>query len=87
VFYVTNRKKKAPELADAAAEERRDSAADVIIVGAGVGGSALAYSLAKVCKVASYFCKNDRNKFSTIYDCFYCFIVEFYCNILVLHNV
>ncbi|AED93264.1 FAD/NAD(P)-binding oxidoreductase family protein [Arabidopsis thaliana] len=47
VFYVTNRKKKAPELADAAAEERRDSAADVIIVGAGVGGSALAYSLAK----------------------------------------
>ncbi|CAE6117831.1 unnamed protein product [Arabidopsis arenosa] len=47
VFYVTNRKKKATELADAAAEERRDGAADVIIVGAGVGGSALAYALAK----------------------------------------
>ncbi|XP_010454707.1 PREDICTED: squalene epoxidase 5-like [Camelina sativa] len=47
VFYVTNMKKKVKELADAAAEERRDGAADVIIVGAGVGGSALAYALAK----------------------------------------
>jgi len=55
VFYVTNRGKKATQLADAVVEEREDGATDVIIVGAGVGGSALAYALAKVCKVASQF--------------------------------
>ncbi|KFK23559.1 hypothetical protein AALP_AAs41881U000500 [Arabis alpina] len=50
VVYVTNRRtkgKKTAKLVDTAAEERRDGGADVIIVGAGVGGSALAYSLAK----------------------------------------
>ncbi|KAG2316712.1 hypothetical protein Bca4012_067551 [Brassica carinata] len=47
VFYVNNRSKKVTKLADAATEERRDGGADVIIVGAGVGGSALAYALAK----------------------------------------
>ncbi|VYS67761.1 unnamed protein product [Arabidopsis thaliana] len=47
VFYVTNRGKKATQLADAVVEEREDGATDVIIVGAGVGGSALAYALAK----------------------------------------
>jgi len=46
-------KKKATDLADTVAEDQKDGAADVIIVGAGVGGSALAYALAKVCKVAS----------------------------------
>jgi len=53
VFYLTNMKKKATDLADTVAEDQKDGAADVIIVGAGVGGSALAYALAKVCKVAS----------------------------------
>uniref|UniRef100_A0A1J3D630 Squalene monooxygenase n=1 Tax=Noccaea caerulescens TaxID=107243 RepID=A0A1J3D630_NOCCA len=47
IFHVTNKRKKGAELADAVAEERRDGGADVIIVGAGVGGSALAYVLAK----------------------------------------
>ncbi|VVB17403.1 unnamed protein product [Arabis nemorensis] len=50
VFYVTSRRtkgKKAAKLVDMVAEERRDGGTDVIIVGAGVGGSALAYSLAK----------------------------------------
>ncbi|CAL9231381.1 unnamed protein product [Arabidopsis halleri] len=48
LFYVTNRGKKATKLADAVVDERKDgAAADVIIVGAGVGGSALAYALAK----------------------------------------
>ncbi|KAL1210246.1 Squalene epoxidase 5 [Cardamine amara subsp. amara] len=47
VFYVTNRRKKATKLADTVAEEHKDSDADVIIVGAGIGGSALAYALAK----------------------------------------
>ncbi|KAL1226163.1 Squalene epoxidase 5 [Cardamine amara subsp. amara] len=47
VLYITNRKKKATKLADDVAEERNDGAVDVIIVGAGVGGSALAYALAK----------------------------------------
>ncbi|CAH8360165.1 unnamed protein product [Eruca vesicaria subsp. sativa] len=47
VFYVNNRQRKVAKLADAATEERRDGGADVIIVGAGVGGSALAYALAK----------------------------------------
>ncbi|KAL1226169.1 Squalene epoxidase 5 [Cardamine amara subsp. amara] len=47
VLYITNKKKKTMKLADAVAEERSDDAADVIIVGAGVGGSALAYALAK----------------------------------------
>lgn len=56
VFYITNRGKKTTKLADAVAEERTDGATDVIIVGAGVGGSALAYTLAKVCKVASPIC-------------------------------
>lgn len=44
------------KLPDAATEVRRDGDADVIIVGAGVGGSALAYALAKVRKIASQFC-------------------------------
>ncbi|CAH2044273.1 unnamed protein product [Thlaspi arvense] len=52
VFYVTNRRKKATNLAEATVEERRDGGADIIIVGAGVGGSALAYALAKVRKRA-----------------------------------
>ncbi|CAH8272065.1 unnamed protein product [Arabidopsis lyrata] len=48
LFYDTNRGKKATKSADAVVEERKDgAAADVIIVGAGVGGSALAYALAK----------------------------------------
>ncbi|ESQ31959.1 hypothetical protein EUTSA_v10004005mg [Eutrema salsugineum] len=47
IFHVTNMKKKAAKLVDVAAGERRDGGADVIIVGAGVGGSALAYALAK----------------------------------------
>ncbi|CAN6862499.1 unnamed protein product [Brassica oleracea] len=48
VFYVNNRRKKVAKLADVATEVRRDGGgADVIIVGAGVGGSALAYALAK----------------------------------------
>lgn len=55
VFHVTHRKTKATKMADAAAEERRDGGADVIIVGAGVGGSALAYTLAKVCKTFKYY--------------------------------
>ncbi|CAH2044274.1 unnamed protein product [Thlaspi arvense] len=46
-IYVTNMRKKAAKLEDVVAEERRDGGADVIIVGAGVGGSALAYALAK----------------------------------------
>ncbi|CAA0404507.1 unnamed protein product [Arabidopsis thaliana] len=40
-------KKKATDLADTVAEDQKDGATDVIIVGAGVGGSALAYALAK----------------------------------------
>ncbi|KAJ0236267.1 Squalene epoxidase 6 [Hirschfeldia incana] len=47
VFYVNNRRKKVAKLADAETAVRRDGDADVIIVGAGVGGSALAYALAK----------------------------------------
>ncbi|KAJ4877550.1 Squalene epoxidase 5 [Raphanus sativus] len=48
VFYVNNRRKKVTKLADVATEEREDGGGtDVIIVGAGVGGSALAYALAK----------------------------------------
>ncbi|KAG2239599.1 hypothetical protein Bca52824_091557 [Brassica carinata] len=48
IFHVTNRKKKkATKLADVATEERKEGGPDVIIVGAGVGGSALAYALAK----------------------------------------
>ncbi|KAF8097128.1 hypothetical protein N665_0294s0030 [Sinapis alba] len=46
-YHVTNRRKKTPKLVDTAAQERRDGGPDVIIVGAGVGGSALAYALAK----------------------------------------
>ncbi|EOA20416.1 hypothetical protein CARUB_v10000725mg [Capsella rubella] len=47
VFYFTNRKNKGTKLAETVVEERKDGATDVIIVGAGVGGSALAYALAK----------------------------------------
>lgn len=50
IFYVSNRRKKTTKLVDTAAQERRDGGPDVIIVGAGVGGSALAYALAKVIK-------------------------------------
>ncbi|KFK27699.1 hypothetical protein AALP_AA8G417000 [Arabis alpina] len=46
-FHVANRSKKRTKLADTTVEERRDGDADVIIVGAGVGGSALVYALAK----------------------------------------
>ncbi|CAN7004380.1 unnamed protein product [Brassica oleracea var. botrytis] len=46
-YHVTNRRKKTTKLADAAVEEIRDGGPDVIVVGAGVGGSALAYALAK----------------------------------------
>ena len=48
VFHLIKRKKTAAEEAEADTEERRDGVADVIIVGAGVAGSALAYALAKV---------------------------------------
>lgn len=52
IFHVNNRKKKkATKLADLATEERKEGGPDVIIVGAGVGGSALAYALAKVTKI------------------------------------
>ena len=51
-YHVTNRRKKTTKLADAAVEEIRDGGPDVIVVGAGVGGSALAYALAKVRKMA-----------------------------------
>lgn len=56
VFYVNNRRKKVTKLADVATEEREDGGGtDVIIVGAGVGGSALAYALAKVRNMPSQF--------------------------------
>lgn len=48
VFYLIKKKKAETDEAEAEAEERRDGVADVIIVGAGVAGSALAYALAKV---------------------------------------
>lgn len=48
VFHIINRKKAATEEAEAEAEERTDGAVDVIIVGAGVAGAALAYAFAKV---------------------------------------
>ncbi|XP_009130083.1 squalene epoxidase 5-like [Brassica rapa] len=47
IFHVSNRKKKSTKLVDTAAQERTYGGPDVIIVGAGVGGSALAYALAK----------------------------------------
>ncbi|XP_056856417.1 squalene monooxygenase 1,2 isoform X3 [Raphanus sativus] len=47
IFHVTNKMNKATKCANVAAKERRDGGPDVIIVGAGVGGSALAYALAK----------------------------------------
>ncbi|CAN7004374.1 unnamed protein product [Brassica oleracea var. botrytis] len=47
IFHVSNRRKKTTKLVDTAAQERTDGGPDVIIVGAGVGGSALAYALAK----------------------------------------
>ncbi|CAA7023368.1 unnamed protein product [Microthlaspi erraticum] len=47
VFHIIKRKKEATEETEAEAEERRDGVADVIIVGAGVAGAALAYALAK----------------------------------------
>ena len=50
-YHVTNRRKKTTKLADAAVEEIRDGGPDVIVVGAGVGGSALAYALAKVINI------------------------------------
>ncbi|CAN6859108.1 unnamed protein product, partial [Brassica oleracea] len=46
-YHVTNWRKKTTKVADAAVEEIRDGGPDVIVVGAGVGGSALAYALAK----------------------------------------
>lgn len=56
IFHVNNRKKKkATKLADLATEERKEGGPDVIIVGAGVGGSALAYALAKVRKITGQF--------------------------------
>lgn len=51
IFHVSNRSKKTTKLVDTAVQERRDGGPDVIIVGAGVGGSALAYALAKVIKI------------------------------------
>ncbi|CAH8352077.1 unnamed protein product [Eruca vesicaria subsp. sativa] len=45
VFHLI--KRKAGDTEEAEAEERRDDVTDVIIVGAGVAGSALAYALAK----------------------------------------
>lgn len=50
IFHVNNQRKKKSmlKLAEAATEEIREGDADIIIVGAGVGGSALAYALAKV---------------------------------------
>ncbi|KAL1206081.1 Squalene epoxidase 4 [Cardamine amara subsp. amara] len=47
VFHLIKKKKAATKEAEAEAEERIDGAADVIIVGAGVAGAALAYALAK----------------------------------------
>ena len=51
IFHVSNRKKKSTKLVDTAAQERTYGGPDVIIVGAGVGGSALAYALAKVINI------------------------------------
>lgn len=48
ISHFIKRKKAANEEEDTKAEERRDGVADVIIVGAGVAGAALAYALAKV---------------------------------------
>ncbi|CAN8252162.1 unnamed protein product [Cochlearia groenlandica] len=49
LIHVASRSKRTVKLlaAEAAVVEKRDGDADVIIVGAGVGGSALAYALAK----------------------------------------
>ncbi|ESQ31958.1 hypothetical protein EUTSA_v10005661mg [Eutrema salsugineum] len=47
IFHLIKRKKTATEEAETEAEERSDGVADVIIVGAGVAGAALAYALAK----------------------------------------
>ncbi|WZZ52949.1 hypothetical protein YC2023_053056 [Brassica napus] len=48
ISHVSNRRKKTTKLTDTTAgQERRYGGPDVIIVGAGVGGSALAYALAK----------------------------------------
>ncbi|XP_023637656.1 squalene epoxidase 4 isoform X2 [Capsella rubella] len=47
VFHVLKTKKAATEEAETEAEERRDGATDVIIVGAGIAGASLAYALAK----------------------------------------
>ena len=52
ISHVSNRRKKTTKLTDTTAgQERRYGGPDVIIVGAGVGGSALAYALAKVTKI------------------------------------
>lgn len=49
VFHLIKRKKIGTEETEVDAEETRDGEAhDVIIVGAGVAGAALAYALAKV---------------------------------------
>ncbi|KAJ4867641.1 Squalene epoxidase 4 [Raphanus sativus] len=47
VFHLIKRKKVGTEEIEVEAEETRDGEADVIIVGAGVAGAALAYALAK----------------------------------------
>ncbi|KAF8089973.1 hypothetical protein N665_0493s0028 [Sinapis alba] len=47
VFHLIKRKKAATEEVEVMAEERRGGDLDVIIVGAGVAGAALAYALAK----------------------------------------
>lgn len=48
VFHLIKRKKVGTEEIEVEEEETRDGEADVIIVGAGVAGAALAYALAKV---------------------------------------
>ena len=48
VFHLIKIKKVATEDVEAEAEERRDGATDVIIVGSGVASASLAYALAKV---------------------------------------
>lgn len=69
IFHVTNKMNKATKCANVAAKERRDGGPDVIIVGAGVGGSALAYALAKVSKMPGQFCVHAFiiGKLATLY--------------------
>ncbi|WZY88210.1 hypothetical protein YC2023_044945 [Brassica napus] len=55
ISHVSNRRKKTTKLTDTTAgQEIRYGGPDVIIVGAGVGGSALAYALAKRKKLTTY---------------------------------